>query len=627
MEHLLPYIHNPEEAWANFNLGQEYESLGQTGAAISFYLRTAERATTDVEQYEALLRMALCFEKQRTRDDTEKVILQKAMNLLTDRPEAYFLLSRLHERQKEWHDGYTVSCLGMKFSNFDLPPLRTAVDYPGKYGLLFEKGVTAWWVGETEESKEIMYDLKTNYRMDEIHTTAVNNNLKTCGYPKYMPPPTVVLYRGHVRYEPGMRDRIRLSFPGIENIDKNFSQSYHDMFILAANKGLHKGQYLEIGASEPFSGNNTALLETKFNWTGVSIEIDKNLVDDFAAQRKNPIVCADALTLDYAQLLKERRFKNHIEYLQVDCDPPETSLAVLQRIPFDQYTFSVITFEHDYYYDKSVRERSRTYLRSKGYELIVADLAYNKTDSYEDWWVHPDYVDAAVRDKLRDISDGPKFATDYMFPGYSNQSQAAPRVIIQPDNNLFNPNRMSGVWIVDNFYADPDGMRKFALEQDYQNNNDGEQGYIGRRTKQQYLFPGLKEEFERIIGRPITRWEDHGMNGRFQYAKAGEPLVYHCDHQTWAGMLYLTPDAPPQCGTNTYQLRGTDIRHISHPDIQRCFKPGSRNFDKTPFEMVDSFGNVYNRLVIFNAGYLHSAAEYFGYTPENSRLWQMFFFD
>lgn len=402
MQHLLPYINNPEESWANFNLGQEYEAMGQTGSAISFYLRTAERSKTDIEQYEALLRMALCFEKQRTRDDTEKVILQKAMNLLTDRPEAYFLLSRLHERQKEWHDGYTVSCLGMKFSNFDLPPLRTSVDYPGKYGLLFEKGVTAWWVGMTEESKEIMYDLKTNYKLDSVHTRAVDNNLKTCGYPKNMPAKT---------------------------------------------------------------------------------------------------------------------------------EKPKATIPI-----------------------KTVEAPTGEFYR-------------------------------------------------------------------------INNNMMPGAWVVDNFYADPDAVRKFALEQDYQDNNDGEQGYIGRRTKKQYLFPGLKEEFERIIGRPITRWEDHGMNGRFQYSKAGEPLVYHCDHQTWAGMLYLTPNAPPQCGTNTYQLRGTDIRHISHPDIQSCFKPGSRNFDKTPFEMVDSFGNVYNRLVIFNAGYLHSASEYFGFTPENSRLWHMFFFD
>lgn len=402
MEHLLPYIHNPEESWANFNLGQEYEAMGQTGAAISFYLRTAERSKTDIEQYEALMRMAVCFEKQKTRDDTQKVILQKAMNLLTDRPEAYFLLSRLYERQKQWHDGYTVACMGLKFSNFDLPSLNTNVEYPGKYGLLFEKGVTAWWVGQTEESREIMYNLKMNYKLDPIHANAVENNLRTCGYPKNLSQPN--------------------------------------------------------------------------------------------------------------ELEKPKQFV---------------------------------------------------------------------------------------------VSTQPKVTEFYSI------------------NSSYRP----GCWIIDNFYADPDAVRMFALKQEYQVNNDGEQGYIGRRTHKQFLFPGLKEEFERIIGRSITRWEDHGMNGRFQYASAGEPLVYHCDNQSWAGMLYLTPNAPPQTGTNTYALRSTDIRHNSHPDIMRCFESGSRNFDRTPFEMVDSFGNVYNRLVIFNAGYLHSAAEYFGYTINNSRLWQMFFFD
>ena len=52
------------DAQANFDLGREYEDMGQTGAAISFYLRTAERAQTVQLQYESLLRMALCFGKQ-----------------------------------------------------------------------------------------------------------------------------------------------------------------------------------------------------------------------------------------------------------------------------------------------------------------------------------------------------------------------------------------------------------------------------------------------------------------------------------------------------------------------------------------------------------------------------------
>ena len=625
MKHLLNYIHNPEDAQANFDLGLEYDLMGQTGAAISFYLRTAERSRTDVQQYEALLRMALCFERQKTRDDTEKVLLQKAIALMVNRPEAYFLLSRLHEKQQQWHDSYTVACQGLQVCDFMLPGLSTNVQYPGIYGLLFQKGVASWWVGLTEESREIMYDLKTNYDLDDMHLTAVNNNLNSCGYPKNMIPSSTGLGRYlHTPYDSSMRDCIRLSFPGLKTIEKNHSQSYQDLFVLAATNGVRNGQYLEIGSAEPFKGNNTALLETKFNWRGLSIDINPKTVEEFKAQRDNMVICADATTVDYARVLKESGFTREydFDYLQVDCEPPETSFQILQRIPFDQYTFRVITFEHDYYCDQSVRDRSRDYLRSQGYELLVSDVAYNRLHSYEDWWVHPDFVDKATRDQLRDIGTDLKFATDYMFPVVKEN-----KTKVTVDTSLFNANAMPGFWVVDNFYTDPDAIRKFALEQKFQINHDGEQGYIGTRTEQQFLFPGLRERFEQIMGRPITRWQEHGMNGRFQYCKAGDPLVYHCDLQAWAGMLYLTPNAPYNTGTSTYALKGTGIRHLSHPDIHRCFLPGSRNFDRTPFETVDVLGNVYNRLVIFNAGYLHAASEYFGFTAENARLWQMFFFD
>ena len=78
LKHLQSYIDNTEDPRINFNLGHEYETWGQTGAAISFYLRTAERSDNDLIQYESLLRCALCFSRQGTRDSTEKILIQKA---------------------------------------------------------------------------------------------------------------------------------------------------------------------------------------------------------------------------------------------------------------------------------------------------------------------------------------------------------------------------------------------------------------------------------------------------------------------------------------------------------------------------------------------------------------------
>jgi hypothetical protein len=603
LKHLQSYIDNTEDPRINFNLGHEYETWGQTGAAISFYLRTAERSDNDLIQYESLLRCALCFSRQGTRDSTEKTLIQKAIALYPERPEAYFILSRYYETRKDWQDSYTAASLALAICNKENEQLITDLGYPGSYCLLFQKGVAAWWIGHTDEAREIMADLKFNHPLNYNYRQAVENNIGLVGYAFTISP-----------YTKDMKDSIICSFDNIDLIDKNYSQSYQDMFVLAALNGKKNGVYLEIGSAEPFKNNNTALLETKFDWTGASFEIVYRLYDYFREERSNPVYNADATQVNWREFLSSNNFPRVIDYLQVDCDPPSVSFQILQNIPFDEYKFAVITFEHDYYADPSVKEQSRKLLLSKGYELIGSDIAYNKIHSFEDWWVHRDLVDNDRRIKLQSSTAEINYAKDYMFPN-----------IIEPTSR-YNIDAMHGVWIVDNFYSDPDAIREFALKQEYHQGGFG-RGYIGCRTYQQFLFPGLKERFEEIMGRKITKWEEHGMNGRFQYSMEGEPLVYHCDSQKWAGMIYLTPDAPYRSGTGTWAVKGTDIRHNSHPDIMKGFRPGSQNLDRTIFERVDDFGNVYNRLVIFNAGYLHSATDYFGFTPENCRLWHMFFFD
>jgi acid phosphatase family membrane protein YuiD len=91
-------------------------------------------------------------------------------------------------------------------------------------------------------------------------------------------------------------------------------------------------------------------------------------------------------------------------------------------------------------------------------------------------------------------------------------------------------------------------------------------------------------------------------------------------------MLYLTPNAPPQCGTTTFVHKKSGVRHSSHPEIMTALD-WNTTLDRTPYDPVDVIGNVFNRLVIFDARCVHSASEYFGYNIHNARLWQMFFFD
>jgi hypothetical protein len=179
------------------------------------------------------------------------------------------------------------------------------------------------------------------------------------------------------------------------------------MFILSILNGKRKGTYLEIGAQEPIFQNNSAILEKDFDWKGVSVEILENLCQMFAEQRSNPIICKDATTIDYEKLLKQFYNTKEIDYLQLDCEPSKTTFEILTAIPFDQYKFAVITYEHDHYVDmtSTYRTKSRNYLKSWGYELVVTNVSQDDKTPFEDWWVHPDLVDQETIEKFRSIKE------------------------------------------------------------------------------------------------------------------------------------------------------------------------------------------------------------------------------
>jgi hypothetical protein len=196
--------------------------------------------------------------------------------------------------------------------------------------------------------------------------------------------------------------------------------------------------------------------------------------------------------------------------------------------------------------------------------------------------------------------------------------------IIETNKFDLNTNQKQRVWIIDNFYKNPDKIRDFALKQYYWD----DEGYVGMRTRKQFMFEGVKERIEEIMNAKITKWNDYGMNGRFQSNVAGAPTAYHCDLQQWAGMIYLTPNAPFSSGTKIIANKKNKIYHNEQSNNVLDFFPNQNTFtDGTLFEDVDVIGNVYNRLAIFDAQSIHCAGDYFGWDIASGRLWQMFFFD
>ena len=203
------------------------------------------------------------------------------------------------------------------------------------------------------------------------------------------------------RYSKVEHERLKHKFPGSGGVKFNWSQSMQDMFVLMALDGKRNGVYVELGADLPRIINNTYLLESEFDWSGVSFEYDPDKVEFFNTIRRNKCICDDATTFDYKFLFEERNYPKQIDYLQLDLDPAEGTLAALKHLPLDDYRFTAITYETDVYTaGADVQDEEIEYLKSYGYELVVRNVA-NEGNPYEDWWVDPNVVDRAIIDKLK----------------------------------------------------------------------------------------------------------------------------------------------------------------------------------------------------------------------------------
>ena len=169
-------------------------------------------------------------------------------------------------------------------------------------------------------------------------------------------------------------------------------QSLQDEFVLKILNHKKNGYFLEIGSNHPIEINNSYILEKEYEWKGIMIEYDKRFENLYKVHRPNSIhVINDATKVDYKLLLEN--FPKNIDYLQIDLEVDNRStldtLELLDRTVLDDYTFSVVTFEHDIYRGDyfNTRNVSREIFSKHGYILLFPDVK-NSGNPYEDWYVH-----------------------------------------------------------------------------------------------------------------------------------------------------------------------------------------------------------------------------------------------
>lgn len=197
------------------------------------------------------------------------------------------------------------------------------------------------------------------------------------------------------------------------------------------------------------------------------------------------------------------------------------------------------------------------------------------------------------------------------------------------------------VTIMENFYENPDAIRQFALAQEYKFRHqqaDISYVYPGSRTSDlsyidKILYDNICKKLISVFHNTEYDYMRWAIATSFQsVAEEFKQGVIHTDKNTiFAGVLYLTPDAPLNSGTSLFRKNKTfDETKYNQALVQNDvrFKAGEIVMDISYHNMFDEIvrvNNVYNTLILYEGEHYHAANQFFGKTLEDSRLAQVFF--
>jgi hypothetical protein len=197
---------------------------------------------------------------------------------------------------------------------------------------------------------------------------------------------------------------------------------------------------------------------------------------------------------------------------------------------------------------------------------------------------------------------------------------------------------MKNIIIVDDFYPNPDSIRNYALNAEYE--KLGGRNWPGRDSVNEFHINGLMEQVSNIVGEPLTT-KPCNKSSYFRMTKENEygSQDIHFDPNPgliWAGVCYLTPTEHLQGGTKFWRhneygweqspslKEGVERGIANNQEMKKFFETDGK--DHTKWTEMLNVPFRYNRLILFRPWLFHSNGELFGTTDENARLVQLFFF-
>ena len=209
----------------------------------------------------------------------------------------------------------------------------------------------------------------------------------------------------------------------ISLLSKSRSQLRQDLFVVSETEHKIKnksGYFVEFGATNGIDLSNTYLLETEFSWTGILAEPARLWEKQLRANRPNAsieILCVwkdsnsslifneteapelstidsfsdgdlhrsrrlegkkyEVQTISLNDLLRKHRAPKYIDYLSIDTEGSE--YEILEAFNFNEFSFGIITVEHNY---TPQREKIFALLTGHGYKR-----KYENISAFDDWYV------------------------------------------------------------------------------------------------------------------------------------------------------------------------------------------------------------------------------------------------
>ena len=208
----------------------------------------------------------------------------------------------------------------------------------------------------------------------------------------------------------------------IQNFNNHNAQVFQDLYVLWKLKNKSHGTFVEIGTGYPTGGNNTWMLESCLDWSGVLVEpnpiffksiekertsvlekcaihdksniqltltIPNNFAPDGSIKENyelkiglivNEVNEISVNTISIIDCLKKHQIPNDFDYLSFDTTGNITDIQTIESMLQHQYFPKIITIGHNH---KSHRHNLCNMLQSYGY---IREFDY--ISRWDDWYYH-----------------------------------------------------------------------------------------------------------------------------------------------------------------------------------------------------------------------------------------------